>query len=186
MAKNHEINGELSEYKREIERARILFDEAAELAEPIIKLHMLYMASVCCDLLEQETKRYQYYQDAIKCIKELADKEYKRRSDLAGWGAVAADLLVKMGGLTYGGLGVYVGAGLLLGPVTGLVALGGFGYATLTEGGVADRVREKVYEQGVRSWSKLSIWNERLQPLNINVRDLYQDLNDAVDHRPTN
>lgn len=187
MAKSHEINGELSEYKEELKRARILFDEAAELAEPMIKLHMLYMAGMCCDLLDQKTKKDEYYRDAVKVIKKLEQEEYRKRKQIEDIkvGATNIALTFTEGtGTLYAGI---IAGGFLLGPV-GMLLGAGVTTSYLVNHRLDSYDRE-AFAEGIFSGDSLfsqhkpaKIWAEKVKPLNINVEELYQSLNDGLEH----
>ncbi len=57
LAKKHYLNEEFGSYREELERARLKFDDAADMSGTTEKIHALYLAGLCCDLLKYDTKK---------------------------------------------------------------------------------------------------------------------------------
>ena len=111
LAQVHNFNGEINEYNAELERARIKFDDAASRSEGFSKVHAFYLAGLCCDLRQEQTKKFFYYGEAVKAIDSfVSDKSIEKNQHV-----IAASFIGGAAGFIGGYVGTIYGLMMIFG-----------------------------------------------------------------------
>lgn len=168
LAKTHASKREFNECNLELERARKLFDDAASNSQGLEKVHSLYLAGLCCDLLKKNTKKKFYYKEAINTIDFfISTKSIEKQHHI-----IAATI-------TGGGVGLAVGgytlfwllATIMWVPGVGIFSpflfVGGLIGGSLISGGITSFTTRKI-----TSLLEGNIKNKKFKSLDFTVEEL--------------
>ena len=176
LAQTHAHNEEHDKYKAELERARTYFDDAASNSKGLEKVHALYLAGLCCDLIAEKTKKEFYYGEAIKAIDSfISDKSVEKKNHV-----IAATVTGGAVGLAAGGYSIFwllasimwvSGVGIFS-PLLFVVGVAG---GTMASGGAISLSARKI-----TSLLKGNIKDKKFESLDFTVGDLRSALLQGV------